>query len=91
MATLTISDTFKAAIQSQAESEGYSTPEAYLQALVEADVIAMSPPQSVIATTQEKVGALVREGLASPARAMSQNDLERWRSELIERHADKGK
>jgi len=91
MATLTISDTFKATIQTQAEAEGYPTPEEYLQALVEADAIAMSPPQNLVATNDEKAVALVREGLASPARAMSQGDLDRWRNDLIERRAEKGK
>jgi len=51
----------------------------------------MSPPQNLVATNDEKAVALVPEGLASPARAMSQGDLDRWRNDLIERRAEKGK
>lgn len=88
MATLTVSDNFKAAAEARAADEGFASVEAYLEALLEADARAgASAPEQLSASTREQAVALVREGLASPAREMTQADLDGMRAELIARHA----
>ena len=87
MATLTISDKVAALAQARAAQEGYSNVEDYLEALLLGEPERPgAAPEHLTVRSHAQLVALVREGLASPAREMTAADFDRMRAELAARH-----
>jgi hypothetical protein len=85
MATLTLSDKVTALAKERATEEGFASVEEFLEALI----LAESPgpaPEHLSVRSHEQLVALLREGLASPAREVSPADFDRRRAELIARY-----
>ena len=89
MATITIPDDVKAIAETRAAEAGYASADEYVAALVRGETVGANDygaPEHLTVQTHEQLVALVREGLASPAREMTPEDWDRMREELVARH-----
>jgi hypothetical protein len=83
-----LTDEQRAALMARAAECGYSSVEAYVGALVEADAgrIEYGSPDHLRPGSRSELEALVREGANSPAREMTAADWQDIRQRLIDRH-----
>lgn len=88
MATLNLPDDIKAKADALAAEGGFASTDEFVAALIEAEAEAedLGAPEHLRVRSHEHLVALVREGLASPAREMTSADFTQLRAELTARH-----